>query len=804
MGDDKQVPQTNGKRRTAGVSDATITASGIGTNDDTLAPGQLFAGRFEVGALLGAGGMGQVWQARDCELDELVALKLLHPRLVADPRIAVMFRREVKAARRITSPYVARTFEFGICEQVPYLVMELIDGTTLAERLHQGPPLSVSAVVALALDVCSGLAAAHDANVIHRDVKPANVMLRASGRAVLTDFGIARLALNQARETGAPSGTPAYMAPEQVRGGDITPATDVFALGTMLYELFAGLLPWDAKSGYELALARVIHPPRPISSLAAHLPAYLADIVMRCIEREPAARFASARALRDALSLATGEHAVTELASVAVASLPVPQIARLPRLAVLPFQGRGGEDAELEKGLAEDLALALASQRGLHVLSQRAVTPLLDRDLDAIDLCRELDAMYLVEGSVRRTGINYRIGIRLLSREAGNTIWTGRFDRAPGALLEVGDEAAAAILGVLGLTAKVQQSVIATRDPRAIELYLRARPAIRSLRVELLDQAVGWLDEARVLSPNDPTIDAALALALCRRWMMQVTPVAEDLARAGTLANGAIARGTDHGEAHFARALVQLNCGEPIVAARALRRAIAHAPSLGEAHEQLGILLLEAGHIAGGQQRLQVAAALDPTLIAPAWSGALQLAYSGDWAAHDAAFAAANVGDGDNGLRWWWLARMALWRNDPDHAAMLYTELLGAADISEHPVVAWAKVTLDAVRLRNRAVDSLAILDAWAAGPQTGTRRAMGIATLRAEVMAFSGDWVDALGAVGSAVEFGLFDTPWLLRCPLLAPLRTHPEWGRLAAKVEARAAEVLDALRGDGSQPGQ
>ncbi|MBI5608367.1 MAG: protein kinase, partial [Deltaproteobacteria bacterium] len=601
----------------------------------------------------------------------------------------------------------------------------------------------------------------------------------------------------------APSGTPAYMAPEQVRGGDITPATDVFALGTMLYELFAGLLPWDAKSGYELALARVIHPPRPISALAAHLPAHLASIVMRCIEREPSARFASARALRDALSHATGEHAVTELASLAIAPPPAPRIARLPRLAVLPFQGRGGDDAELESGLAEDLALALASQRGLHVLSQRAITPLLGRDLDAIDLCRELDATYLVEGSVRRTGTNFRIGVRLLSREAGDTIWTGRFDRAPGALLEVGDEAAAAILGALGLSSK-PQAPMPSRDPRAIELYLRARPAIRSLRVERLDQAVGWLEEARALSPNDPSIDASLALALCRRWMMQMAPAAEDLARAGSLADAAIARGTDHGEAHFARALVQLNCGEPIVAARALRRAIAHAPSLGEAHEQLGILLLEAGHIAGAQQRLQVAAALDPTLLAPAWSGALQLAYAGDWAAHDAAFAVAGVGDGDAGLRWWWRARMALWRNDADHAAALYAELVQATDIAEHPVVTWAKATLDALRLRNPADNSLAILDAWSAGPQAGARRAMGLGTLRAEVMAYSGDLVGALGAVASAVEFGLFDTPWLSRCPLLAPLRTNPEWGPLAAKVEARAAEVLDALRGDGSEPGK
>src|SRR5450432_1541509 len=205
-------------------------------NADYQLVGHLLGERYHVLERLGSGGMGTVFRAHDRELDELVALKVIHSQLASDPAILGRFRDEVKLARRVTHRNIARTFELGHSQGVTYCTMELVDGESLHERLVNGPPLQVSEAALIAREVCAGLAAAHAAGVIHRDIKPDNILLATDGRVVLADFGVAAITVSA---SGDPSGTPAYMAPEQALGAPPSPAGDVYALGVVLYEMLA-------------------------------------------------------------------------------------------------------------------------------------------------------------------------------------------------------------------------------------------------------------------------------------------------------------------------------------------------------------------------------------------------------------------------------------------------------------------------------------------------------------------------------------------------------------------------------------
>ncbi|MCW5838232.1 MAG: serine/threonine protein kinase, partial [Labilithrix sp.] len=210
----------------------------------------LLAGRYELRGMLGAGAMGTVYRAFDRELDEVVALKMLKKELASSDMIE-RFRREVKLARRVTHKNVARTYDIGEDGGERFLTMEFIEGEMLGSLLARRGRLPLDEVVRLALDVCAGLAAAHAADVLHRDLKPENVIVAKDGRAVITDFGIARAAApgDLSRTVGGIVGTPAYMAPEQVEGAtDLDARADLYALGAMLFELLTGQMAWQGDS----------------------------------------------------------------------------------------------------------------------------------------------------------------------------------------------------------------------------------------------------------------------------------------------------------------------------------------------------------------------------------------------------------------------------------------------------------------------------------------------------------------------------------------------------------------------------
>jgi eukaryotic-like serine/threonine-protein kinase len=257
--------------------------------------GRPLGGRYRMEALLASGGMGEVWAARDLLLDRVVAVKVLGPAFAGDGRAAERLRREARAAGRLDHPGIARVLGR------PYLVMELLEGESLAERIGRDGAMAPAEAARVVAAVADALEAAHQAGIVHRDVKPGNVFLGEDGSVKVLDFGIASAAGEAALTTGDLIGTAAYLAPERALGHRATPAADVYALGVVLYELLAGRRPFEAGSDIELAMAHVHARPAPLALAAPAAPPHLVAACERAMARDPSARPGSAAAFANLL-----------------------------------------------------------------------------------------------------------------------------------------------------------------------------------------------------------------------------------------------------------------------------------------------------------------------------------------------------------------------------------------------------------------------------------------------------------------------------------------------------------------------
>ena len=284
----------------------------------------MLAGRYRVVALLGAGGMGEVYRADDLTLGQPVALKFLPEKVARDEYLLERFRNEVRVARRVSHPNVCRVYDVGDIEGTVFLSMEYVDGEDLASLLRRIGRLPGDKALEITRQLCAGLAAAHREGVLHRDLKPANIMLDGRGRAVIMDFGLAGLA-EQITAGDVRTGTPAYMAPEQLAGREVTPRSDIYALGLVMYEIFTGKRPHSATTLQELASQRELRPPSTPSSLVRDLDPAVERVILRCLEPNPADRPATAMAVAAALpggdplaeALAAGETPSPQLVAAA-------------------------------------------------------------------------------------------------------------------------------------------------------------------------------------------------------------------------------------------------------------------------------------------------------------------------------------------------------------------------------------------------------------------------------------------------------------------------------------------------------
>ncbi|HEY6678020.1 MAG TPA: protein kinase [Actinomycetota bacterium] len=262
----------------------------------------LLGDRYRLVRMIGSGGMGTVWEAEDETLGRPVAVKVLSESLAAGEHAVRRFEREAQAAARLSGPYIAAVYDFGRSDGRPYIVMELVPGETLADRLAREGPLPPLEASRIATRVAEALEEAHRAGIVHRDVKPGNVMLTPAGDVKVMDFGIAAAAwAERVTTSGLVLGTPSYLAPEQAKSEKTTPASDVYALGAMLYEMVAGRPPFVAESPVALALAHIREDPRPLDQVADGVPPNVASASMAALAKDPAERPPSAAAFASML-----------------------------------------------------------------------------------------------------------------------------------------------------------------------------------------------------------------------------------------------------------------------------------------------------------------------------------------------------------------------------------------------------------------------------------------------------------------------------------------------------------------------
>ena len=742
------------------------------------------AGRYEIVALLGSGGMGTVYQARDMTLDEMVALKVLREELADDPVMLNRFRREVKLARKVTHPNVARTFDIGEHGPRMFLTMELIQGTPLSAVTTPGVPLPMARIVELANAICAGLGAAHAAGVVHRDLKPENILLANDGRILITDFGIAQVASSSAvaRTQGLAVGTPAYMAPEQVEGApDLDGRADIYALGTILFELWTGSRAWDGDSVYVVASRRLFEPPPDPRQRRHDVPDQAARIIMRCMATARADRFQSAADVASALAR------VSLVASIP--PLPMERVtlnAPVKTVAVLPFRNRGTPgDEYVAEGLTEDLIDLLSVTEGLRVCARGIVAARAPSGDDVQKVGASLGVQVVVEGSVRRSEQRLRVTARAISVDDGFQLWAKRLDYAESDFFELSDAMAREV--ALALTCTIVGSPReAPSDPLALDLYLRARHEYHKYWGENLLSAIDLYRKALALAPDDPMILAGYAMAVARNLGFNEGDDALAETSRGA-AERAVAIAPHLPAAKVARAYQRILYNAGVLAGRDLREVLVTTPDSVDALDLSGHVLCEAGALDEGLARLRRTVALEPGMLALRFDLARLLALGGDGAASEELFGDPPEHPGLSNVYWVNRARVAFWQRDAARAKVWFLDLAERDHIFPavlamlHVVISGETPKVVMEEVERQAASATPLL-----------RRRAFYSMIVAE---FAPDESVALNAIEGVDAARGFDVTWFDKCPSLDRFRLSPRFLSARARVAERAAEVRRGL---------
>jgi serine/threonine protein kinase/predicted Zn-dependent protease len=490
-------------------------------------------GPYRVLEPLGAGGMGEVYRAYDTRLDRDVALKILPVALAADPERRARFEREARAVAALTHPHIVTLYSLEEAGGLVFITLELVEGETVAALLaRQRMPLAD--VLRVASAVADAVGYAHARGILHRDLKPANLMLARDGRVKVLDFGLAKLKERPAPAAAAGAtdvtvtrlgpltdrqvvlGTPEYMSPEQAESAPLDHRSDIFSLGVVIYEMTTRERPFKGASPISVISSVLRDTPRAITELEPLAPLALAEVVRRCLAKDPALRYQSAAELRDDLDRLRQQ--VETRATPTGTSIAAPATPARRSVAVLPFVNMSAdpENEFFADGVTEDVIAQLSKMRSLKVISRTSVMQLKKREQSLAEIAARLGVATLLEGSVRRAGNRVRIVADLVDAATEEHLWAETYDRQMTDIFEIQADVALRIAEALKAElspterARIEEPVAVNIE--AHQLYLRGRQAMVRYTEAELRRALDYFDQAIAIDPRHAGAHAYTAL----------------------------------------------------------------------------------------------------------------------------------------------------------------------------------------------------------------------------------------------------------------------------------------------------
>jgi serine/threonine protein kinase/tetratricopeptide (TPR) repeat protein len=631
----------------------------------TLASGTLL-GPYEIQSLLGAGGMGEVYRARDTRLNRFVGIKILREDASSNPDRLHRFKREALSASALNHPNIVTVYDVGQYGSSPFIAMELVEGKTLRQIVSAGA-MPVRTLLNISMQLSEGLACAHEAGIVHRDLKPENVIVNKDGLVKILDFGLAKLSgLESFPEnrsqiptsepetaSGIIMGTIGYMSPEQASGEPADFRSDQFSLGTILYEMVTAHSPFYRKTAAETLVAIIREQPEPVESLNPEIPVLLARVIQRCLSKEKTERYGSTRDLvrdlRDVKeqgsTFQTAQPSSTtstktrprfflpanlllflSILAVLIWQFPFGRTKAPPvsspqaaSLAVLPFTSVGNETHEeyFSDGITEALITQIGQIEGIKVIARNSVLPYKGRNADIRQIGKELKVNYIVEGSVQRSTDRVRVNARLSNVGTGYQLWAERYDRNAADLFAVQDDISQKIGSALKLklSAASTERRPPTQNLEAYDFYLRGKYSLKNVSEEDLNQAIPHLEKAIALDPQFALAHVALGQVYRQKYFF-LEPRKEWEEKAFVEIEKGIALDPNLAEAYAARGRLlwtrQNNYPHERVA-QDYKKAIALDPNLAEPHAYLAGIYHHVGLLNEAIQESKKALDLDPT-----------------------------------------------------------------------------------------------------------------------------------------------------------------------------------------------
>jgi serine/threonine protein kinase/Flp pilus assembly protein TadD len=629
------------------------------TPKEELIRGTTLANRYEIIEELGKGGMGRVYRVEDTKLNQEVAIKLIKPEIAKDKKTIERFRNELKTARMIAHKNVCRMFDLGESEGAHFITMEYVRGEDLKSMIRMSGQLGTGTAINIAKQVCDGLAEAHRLGVVHRDLKPQNIMIDKEGIARIMDFGIAR-SLESKGITGAGVviGTPEYMSPEQVEGKETDQRSDIYSLGVILYEMVTGSVPFEGDSPFMIGVKHKSEMPRDPKEINTQIPEDLSSVIMRCLIKDKEKRYQSAGEVRSELSniekgITTAERIVPPkkpltskeitvqfslkrlfIPAVAVIALAIiaviiwkpfirKQAVPIPlgktSLAVLPFDDLSpGKDQDyLCEGLAESLINALTKIKDLRVAAKTSSFSFRTEEKDIQEIGEKLNVNAILEGSIQKIGNRVRISTRLINVLDESLLWSEQYNRELEDVFAIQDEISLAIIERLKvkLLGEEKEKVVKryTENLEAYNLYLQGRYYWNKRTEEGLKKGLDYFQQAIKKDPGYSLAYVGLADSYIVLAGYEALSPNDAYPKAKEAAMKALEIDDMLADAYVSLAVIRFeNDLDPLAAEKDFKQSIEINPGLANAHKCYAEFLSYLGRHEEAIKEIKLAQELDP------------------------------------------------------------------------------------------------------------------------------------------------------------------------------------------------